>query len=419
MKILVSAKKTIALCALALGACASGNAQQAFEVRHNGILLQDGAVVEIKEYETANGETTLTFAVEVKNVSGSDRNMRMIKEEVSLMPNTKNDMCWELCVEGPEANGTFSNGETAHPYATYKLNEGGGKPATGTSTVRYTFKSRSIADPAVTVTVKYTYEEKEQPGEKPEEPGEKPEEPEGPEENPVEPPVVIEKKFEVRHKGTLLEDGAEVVIKDYEKVNAETHMMFKVDVTNISDANLNMRMIKEVRSVAANTENTMCWDVCVDPDELVATCKALPKGEISQPYADLTLNKSGSKPASSTSIIDYTFRTNLVTDPTVTVTVKYIYEHPESTGIENVTSKDVFIATQPAGEQRFSISTTLEGNTPARLEIADFSGRIIQTQSIQTGQDIVTATDVLAKGYYLLILKRGRDVVGVRKGMIK
>lgn len=409
MNILVLVKKTITLCALALGTYVTGNAQ-AFEVRHNGALLQDGTEMEIKEYDTANGETTLTFAVDVKNVSGAERSMRMIKEEVLLVPNTKNDMCWDLCVDGPEAEGTLADGGTAHPYATFKLNEGGGNPATGTSTIRYTFKSRTKGDPAITVTVKYTYEEQEEPGEKPEEPGEKPVEP-------VEPPVTIEDKFEVRHNGTLLEDGAEVIIKEYETVNGETHMKFNVDVTNISDASLSMRMIKDVRSAMANTVNTMCWDVCVDPSSLEATCETLLSGEVSHPYADLTLNESGSKPATGTSIIYYTFKTRTKADPTVTVKVNYTYEAP--TGIEEVIPKEAFIVTQPAGEQKFNVSTSLDGNTSARLDITDFSGRIMQTLPILPGSGNVTTTKVLAKGYYLLILKRGSDVVGVRKGMIR
>lgn len=429
MKTLVLVKKTIVLCALVLGACITGNAQQAFEVKHNGVPLQDGAVVEIKKSETEMGETTMKFEVAVKNISGEERKIRMIKEEVLLVPNTENDMCgWGQCVDTQELEGILSDGETEQPYATFKLNPGGGEPATGTSTIRYTFKSRSLGDPAITVTVEYNYENVEEPEEKPEEPGEKPEEPgdkpeepgdkpEEPGDKPVEPPVVINKKFEIRHNNKLLEDGAVVEIRESEKENGETHMKFKVDVTNTSNATLSMRMIKDVWSVVANTENTMCWDVCVDPSEQVATCQSLPKGGISHPYADLTLNKNGSQPASGTSTIDYTFKTSAVTDPSITVTVKYIYEVP--TGIKDVVLKDAFIVTQPAGEKRFKVSTTLEGNTPARLEIADFSGRIIQALSIQTGSGNVTATDVLPNGYYLLVLKRGNDVIGVRKGMIK
>lgn len=414
MKTLVLVKRTIALCALVLGACVTGNAQQAFEVRHNGNLLQDGAVVEIKNSETVNGETTLKFAVDVKNVSGANRNMRMIKEEVSLVPNTKNDMCWDLCVEDSEANGTLSDGETEQPYATVKLNEGGGKPAAGTSTIRYTFKSRSMGDPSITVTVKYTYTNVEEPVDPPVDPVDPPV---GPVDPPVDPPVGGNKIFEVRHNNKVLVDGAVVEIKEFAKENGETHMKFKVDVTNISDATLSMSMIKDVWSVAANTENTMCWDVCVDPSEQVATCQSLPKGGVSHPYADLKLNTNGSIPTSGTSSIDYTFKTSTVTDPTITVKVKYTYEVP--TGLDDVTSNDAFVVTQPAGEQRFNVSTTLEGNTPARLEIADFSGRIIQTLPIQTGSGNVTSTDVLTHGYYLLVLKRGNDVIAVRKGMIK
>lgn len=224
--------------------------------------------------------------------------------------------------------------------------------------------------------------------------------------------------FEVRHNNVLLEDGAEVEIKEsYENDEGETFMKFIVAVTNISENEKEMRMIREEISVVANTINTMCWDLCMDPEITEANCDSLSSSETTYPYGEMKLNESGNEPAVGTSIINYTFKSRSKGDPTVTVTVKYTYEEP--TKVTESTLQDALIVTQSDGERKFKVLTTLTENISGKLEIADLSGRILQTLPIQAGQNNVTFTDVLTDGCYLLILKQGNKAISVRKGVIR
>lgn len=162
-------KKVIILASLILGVFITVYAQEeAFEVRHNGVLLTDGSEIEIDKYnvDPIMGNIYMKFEAYVTNISDGSRRMKLIKNEEELMLNTSNTMCWDLCMSpaDPEAYcDEILSGETDYTYGEIILNFGGREPVVGTSIISYTFKTTKKGDPSLTVRVKYTYKEKEKP----------------------------------------------------------------------------------------------------------------------------------------------------------------------------------------------------------------------------------------------------------------
>lgn len=226
-----------------------------------------------------------------------------------------------------------------------------------------------------------------------------------------------EAMFEVKHNGVTLTDGQEVEVKNYAEVLGEMYMKFEVDVTNNSDATKRMRMIREEVQLIENTTNDMCWDLCMEPTDSEAQGNELLSGETEHPYARLNLNAEGDA-VIGTSIINYTFKSGNKGEATITVTVKYIYEGP-NTGVSNVQSSQSFIVSQPAGAQHFMISTFVAENSPLQLEVVDLSGRTIEAISLLSGENNSVLTNTLSKGCYLLILKNENKVISTRKGIIR
>lgn len=124
---------------------------QNFKVNSKDKEVTDGQIIEISEYsEDPYGEAFLKLNLSVETTK--ELTMTLSKDDNSALPNTKNDICWEVCSTDKTLQQTVKPGKPSELYMSYYPGK-----AVGTSRIVYTFRSSVKGDSPLTINVDFVY----------------------------------------------------------------------------------------------------------------------------------------------------------------------------------------------------------------------------------------------------------------------
>lgn len=210
-------------------------------------------------------------------------------------------------------------------------------------------------------------------------------------------------KFEVKHNGQLLKDGAVVEVSNMETVGTDLKMYFKVEVKNTSSAAYRMTMKRETGSVMENTTNSLCWIECMGPNDDTANSGILGEkdnivpGETQYPYGEIILNNGG-EAVEGTSVLYYTFKTTSKGDAPLRIEVRYKYTKPVDpeppvTQVEQVENPDALVIYSGQGY------ITINASKPQSVALFRADGTFVKSLQAPMGITVLSGLD---KGIYLV-----------------
>ncbi len=201
--------------------------------------LGDGA--EINVLAGPNTINELALEIEVKNNTDEVKNVRVLFEAISQMPNSELTFCWGGGCLPPEVTETagadIAPNEhmdfSGHYKMIYEF-----EPIYGSSQVKYTFENTNDVSKPITITVNY----------------------------------IVNEGFEERAITLFSQDGIELLENDQEFVieskvsEADEFLVSKFNVKNNTDANIDVMVRRERIDLLPTAEDSFCWGTCFPPN---------------------------------------------------------------------------------------------------------------------------------------------------------
>lgn len=128
---------------------------QSLQVLNSWGDVVSGQTINIWDWDNADVNYIISVEFDIKNTSGTSKNIYCKRQEISIVPSTQNYFCWDVCYP-PQVNQS-SSGLYIAPNGINSLFVSDYKPMLqmGTSTIRYVWWDQANSNDSVWVTVNF------------------------------------------------------------------------------------------------------------------------------------------------------------------------------------------------------------------------------------------------------------------------